>query len=148
MKMKIAKHVLSGHVTELIDDDSGRPPMIACPYIEGAEVQLSAGLLRPVIKWLERPGNVWRRKPPAQHDGIIFNMDFVGVGFDGVYENTKREVFTTFILSLKQLREFEAKNGEASIEKFCRALHDACRGWEYLLPTPPTHIMLTAKNPD
>lgn len=145
--MRTAPHVLSGHVTEEITDDSGRPPMIAYPQVEGAEVKLNAWITHPLIEWLERPGNTWLRRAPADAGSILMSHDLIGTGFDGVYEDNKSRAYTTFTWSLQEFNKFmgEVGNYEDSFDDFLRALHAATHEWEKL-PTPPTHIRLDAQD--
>lgn len=145
--MRTAPHVLSGHVTKAISDDSGRPPMIAYPQVAGAEVKLTAWITRPLIEWLEQPGNCWLREGSVTSGSTLERQDLIGAGFDGIFEDNQEKAYTSFIWSIQEVNKFMAEvgNREGSLDKFCRALHAATSEWEKL-PTPPTHIRLDVRD--
>jgi len=144
--MQIATHVLSGHVTEVIDDDAGQPELITYCPVKGAQVTLDARIMRPLLNWLSRPGNSWLRKAPSNNSGVVLEHELRGVGFDGPYE-TKSQAYVTFTWSIQDFHLFLAEVGktEDSFDELLHALVDATEAWAEL-GTPPTHLILDAQD--
>lgn len=142
--MKVATHIFSGHITEEIGDDTGRPPITVFPLVAGAEIELSADLTRPLIDWLDQPGNSWLKQatPDASARGIVLAHELTGRGFDGVYETSNGRLYANCIWSIQECQDFVAEAGaDPAVAGLCAVLRDTLAAWAKL-PTPPTHVII------